>query len=154
MSILAISTFFKSSLGKYISIGVIILALIGYHNFTVWSLEDDIKDLNLDLKRTELNLDTANTNLDTCKITNNENISVLDDYSKDILILRQNQKATLDGKDKLILSLKNTIKNMRVEVIYPETIEYKECKLKIKTIKDYDENSSNNTLNNLNHIGF
>jgi len=128
-----------------------IIFLIGYilYQFTnILSLESTINKKDSIILLLRNNNNTLNLNVRACKHVNNSNNYVIKDMKRDSIVLKGFYNKSLVLKDKLILTLRNDIKELKKPVQYPETIVYKECKVKIKT-KVEDEDSTFNIISNI-----
>ena len=142
---------FKS---KSLWIVIAILGALAYHHFEVTGLEGNIKEQKVTIAELRVDLSTAESNTKKCTTTNKENEGILEEYQKDVGVVEEHYVGVINGKDKMILRLRNDIKELSKPVDYPREIVYKECKFKFKTAKDINETDENySTFESLLNIG-
>ena len=147
-----ITKFLGSTFGKYAMIGLAFVAMIAYFKASIWTLELNISSLETDVKELVVDLKVSKHNTSSCLMTNKKNDKVLEAYKADVITLKENQEIITSGRLKEIDMLKNTLKDLRKPIVYPEEIIMKECKIKIKTMEDINETDS--TFTSFSSVGW
>ena len=134
-----------------------ILTIIGlagtiiFLKLEIWSIENDIREANILNSDLNLKLNTSRSNLHEAVDVNGANMIIIDECIENTSKLNRSYIEIIENKEKLILGLRSTISELSKPVVYPETIVYKECKIKIKNQEVIDE--SDITFNSISNIG-
>lgn len=127
---------------KFVWIGLAFVAVITYYNIQVFALEHTVQGLEADVKNLQADIRVLKGNYAIVENTNKENISTIEQYKRDLNASKQLQNIITSGKDAEINSLKKIIKELRTVDVYPETLKFKECEVKVKRINDVNETNS------------
>lgn len=126
-------------------------SVIIFMKFEIWSLERDLEKADILNSKLELRLDTSTSNLHKAVLVNDINEISMKECILNTDKLNGSYVIIVENKEKLISKLRATISELSKPVIYPETIIYKECVVKIKSQGAVNETDI--TFNSISNIG-
>ena len=135
---------------------LIVVAALGYHYWTVDTLEDTIEDQSIVIEKQKVKISAVRLNFHTCTENFKESVEVNKNNEGIITKCLGHTKELSDDYAKIVKTKNSIINKLRKEiadlnepVIYPGEIVYKECIVKVKGAKDAKIDTTFNSLNNI-----